>query len=43
MRVFIVWIKNLVKQLKFWSNIKFHEYFAGWPFSPNTHELDNLV
>ena len=43
MKAFIVWEKNLVKEHNFLPNRKFHKYFASWPFSRNTRELDSLA
>ena len=43
-RVYIVWVKNLVKEINFLPNREFRGFFAGWPFSRNTREtLTNLT
>ena len=43
MRVFIVWVKNLVKHFIFLPNKEFRGYLVEWPFLWNTRELDNLA
>ena len=43
MRVFIVWVKKLVKHFIFLPNKMFRKYPTRWPFSQSTHKLDNLA
>ena len=43
MRVYIVWVKNLVKQINFLPNRWFRGYFVWWPLFWNTREIHYLA
>ena len=43
MKIYIMWVKNLVKHFFFFPNIEFYGYLVRWSFLQSTREFDSLA